>query len=86
MFSVETIGIALGLALALGVFAFKTATGEYYYCALSANKIGKTSFLLLVSTGYLGIFALAFFLLARLDFFGSHEILRHFSRAERQFI
>ena len=69
MVSAETIGIASGLALALGIFAFKTAVGAYYFCSLPATRRRKTAFLLLTWGLYAALFALAFAAIARFDLF-----------------
>ena len=68
MFTAEMTAIALGLTLALGVFALKTAVGSYCYLALPGGALRKTAFLVLVQVLYLVLFLAAFLLLPKLDF------------------
>lgn len=67
MFSAETAGIALGLAMALGIFSFKTAVGEYSFCSRKIPTLKKLRFLLLTWAAYALLFAAAFLLLERID-------------------
>ena len=67
MFSADTAGIALGLFLALGIFAFKTSVGIYYRLALPGTPARKTVFTLGLLAAYAVIFLLAFVLLDRID-------------------
>ena len=69
MFSAETAGIALGLAMALGIFSFKTAVGEYCFCSRQIPFPKKIRFLLLTWGAYALLFAAAFLLLERIDLF-----------------
>ncbi len=66
MFSAETIGIMLGLSLALGIFSFKTAVGEYYFFSISESKIRSVLFL----AGTWCVYGILFF--------ASFRILKHF--------
>ena len=69
MISAELLGIATGLALALGIFAFKTAVGEYYFFSVSRSR-GRSVLFLAVTWGlYLLLFGAAFLVLARFDLF-----------------
>lgn len=70
----ELYGIALGLFMALGIFAFKTAVGNYYYLALPGRKSGKILFLILMQIVYLVLFLLAFGILKRFDVFRITDI------------
>lgn len=67
--SAEATGIFIGLLLAIGIFAFKTAAGEYYYCSLPVSGMRKTVFMTAVSAIYLLLFILAFLLLDMLALF-----------------
>ena len=69
MSSPEMLGIALGLFCALGVFALKTAVGNYYYLSLPGNPIRKTVVLILMQCAYALLFLLGFELLKQVDFF-----------------
>ena len=70
----ELYGIALGLFMALGIFAFKTAVGNYYYLALPGRKSGKIFFLILMQVVYLVLFLLAFAILKRFNVFRITDI------------
>jgi|GEM_PF-887914 len=69
MDSAESLGIALGLFLALGIFALKTAVGNYYYLSLPGRPSVKIVFLIAVQVLYAVLFLLIFALLRRVDFF-----------------
>ena len=69
MLSGESVGIALGLALALGVFAFKTAVGEYYFFSMNPARSRRVAFLAATWFLYLLIFGAAFFVLEKFDIF-----------------
>ena len=69
MDSAESMGIALGLFLALGIFALKTAVGNFYYLSLPGRPAVKTVFLIAVQILYAALFLLIFALLGRVDFF-----------------
>ena len=69
MSSPEMLGIALGLFCALGIFALKTAVGNYYYLSLPGRGIRKTAVLILMQCAYILLFLLGFELLRRVDFF-----------------
>ena len=67
--SPELLGTAVGLTLSLGVFAFKAAAGEYFYCALPVPPRHKVFFLLLNTGLYTAVFYVSFLLLERIDLF-----------------
>ncbi len=67
--STELIGIAMGLALALGIFAFKTAVGEYYFFSVTPSPLRRALFLTATWGLYLLLFGAAFFVLERFDLF-----------------
>ena len=69
MSSPEMMGIALGRFCALGIFALKTAVGNYYYLSLPGRGIRKTAVLILMQCAYILLFLLGFELLRRVDFF-----------------
>ena len=69
MLTPELLGIAAGLALSLGIFAFKAAAGEYFFCALPGPARRKVFFLLLNSLLYCAVFMLAFKLIETIDLF-----------------
>lgn len=69
MFSVESAGIALGLALALGIFAFKTAVGEYYFFSVTSSGMKRALFLTVTWGLYLLLFGAAFLMLEKFDLF-----------------
>mgnify|MGYP001164743817 CR=1 FL=1 len=69
MFTAESIGIAVGLALALGIFAFKTAVGEYYFLAVVSSRAKRAAFLAVTLTMYAVLFAAAFAVLETFDLF-----------------
>ena len=69
MLTPELLGIAVGLALSLGLFAFKAAAGEYFFCALPGSAKRKFFFLLLNTLLYCGVFLLAFRLIETIDLF-----------------
>ena len=69
MSSPEMMGIALGLFCALGIFALKTAVGNYYYLSLPGRGIRKTAVLILMQCAYILLFLLGFELLRHVDFF-----------------
>lgn len=69
MSSPEMLGIALGLFCALGIFALKTAVGNYYYCSLPGSWVRKVLVLVLMQCAYAVPFLLGFELLKRFDFF-----------------
>ncbi len=69
MFTPEVLGIACGLTLALGIFAFKTAVGEYYFLAVTPSVRQRLVGILAMQGGYLLLFAGAFFILERFDLF-----------------
>jgi predicted transporter len=66
----ESLSIAAGLAMALSVFAFKTAVGEYYFFSIYRSTVKRTVFLAATWGAYLLLFVLAFALLSRFDLFG----------------
>ena len=66
--SPEMSGIALGLFCALGIFALKTAVGNYYFLALPGQPFRKTAAVILMQSAYALVFVLAFGLLGRFDF------------------
>lgn len=74
----ESIGIAAGLAMALGVFAFKTAVGEYYFFSVSRSAAKRTVFLSVTLGAYLLLFAAAFLALEKFDLFGFAGKSAHF--------
>ena len=67
--SPEMLGIALGLFCALGIFALKTAVGNYYFLSIPGRPGRKITVLLLMQAAYAAIFLLGFELLKRFDFF-----------------
>lgn len=69
MSSPEMMGIALGLFCALGIFALKTAVGNYYYLSLPGCGLRKTAVLILMQCAYVLLFLLGFELLRHVDFF-----------------
>lgn len=69
MFAAETAGIAIGLALALGIFSFKTAVGEYYLTALPGNSLRKAVILAVLWIAYYALFQAAFFLIRHISLF-----------------
>jgi len=69
MSSPEMMGIALGLFCALGIFALKTAVGNYYYLSLPGRGIRKAAVLILMQCAYILLFLLGFELLRHMDFF-----------------
>ena len=69
MFSADMFGLALGLFLALGIFAVKTAVGNYYYLSLPGGWGRKIRFLVLVQLLYALLFCGAFEGLKHLDAF-----------------
>ena len=72
--SAETTGLLTGLAFSLAVFAFKTATGEFYVLTASSESAGqKRGFLLTATAAYAAVFLLIFLLLSR--FPGIHGLL-----------
>lgn len=68
MASPEMSGIALGLFCALGIFALKTAVGNYYFLALPGQPFRKTAAVILMQSAYALVFVLAFGLLGHFDF------------------
>ena len=57
--SAETTGLLTGLAFSLAVFAFKTATGEFYVLTASSENAGqKRGFLLTATAAYAAVFLL----------------------------
>ena len=80
MLSPELLGIAAGLALSQGIFAFKAAAGEYFFCALPGSGKRKICFLLLNGLLYCGVFLLAFKLIESINLFhlagGAAEFLK----------
>lgn len=69
MFPAESIGIAAGLAMALGIFAFKTAVGEYYFFSVYRSAPKRAVFLAVTWGAYLLLFAAAFIVLEKFDLF-----------------
>ena len=69
MFAAETAGIAIGLALALGIFSFKIAVGEYYLISLSGHKLGKGIILAILWIAYYALFQAAFLLMKHISLF-----------------
>lgn len=69
MLTAESIGIAAGLAMALGIFAFKTAVGEYYFLAVVSSRVKRAVFLVAASAMYAVLFAAAFAVLETFDLF-----------------
>ena len=69
MFPAESIGIAAGLAMALGIFAFKTAVGEYYFFSVYRSMPKRAVFLAVTWGAYLLLFAAAFIVLEKFDLF-----------------
>lgn len=67
MLAADTAGIALGLFLALGIFAFKTSVGIYYRLALPGSPVRKTVFTAGLLAAYTAVFLLAFAVLDRID-------------------
>lgn len=63
----EVVSITLGLAFSLGIFATKTAVGQYYFLARQPGKRRRTVFLLLCSALYAALFVLAFALISKFD-------------------
>ena len=70
MISTESAGIAIGLSMAAAIFAFKTAVGEYFFCAVHTSWVRRLVFLALT----LGIYALIF--LAAFRLLGSVQLFR----------
>ena len=68
MLSPEMLGIALGLFMALGIFALKTAVGNYYFLALPGSAPVKIVSFSLIQLGYILLFLAAFPLLRNFDF------------------
>lgn len=69
MFAAETAGIAIGLALALGIFSFKTAVGGYYLISLPGHRLGKGIILFILWIAYFALFQAAFFLMEHISLF-----------------
>ncbi|MBO4630329.1 MAG: hypothetical protein J5858_00260 [Lentisphaeria bacterium] len=69
MYSPEIFGIAFGLFMALGIFALKTAVGNYYFLALPGRSAVKAFFLILMQAVYAAVFLIAFEFLKKFDFF-----------------
>ncbi len=69
MFSAESFGIAAGLAMALGIFAFKTAVGEFYFFSVAPSPARRVLFLAVTQGLYLMLFAAAFVVLEAFDLF-----------------
>lgn len=69
MLSAESVGIAAGLSMALGIFAFKTAVGEYYYLAVVSSRARRAAFLAVAWGMYAALFAAAFAVLETFDLF-----------------
>ncbi len=69
MWTAEVIGIALGLALALGIFAFKTAVGAYYFGAVHRSSGRRLGFAGAMAGLYLALFVAAFVILEKFDLF-----------------
>ena len=69
MLSPELLGIAVGLTLSLGIFAFKAAAGEYFFCALPGSARRKIFFLLFNGVLYCAVFLLAFRFIETIDLF-----------------
>ena len=69
MFAAETAGIAIGLALALGIFSFKIAVGEYYLISLSGHKLEKGIILAILWIAYYALFLTAFLLMEHISLF-----------------
>ena len=59
--------------LALGIFALKTAVGNFYYLSLPGRPAAKTAFLIAVQVLYAVLFLLIFALLKQVDFFRTAE-------------
>ena len=69
MSSPEMLSIALGLLMALGIFALKTAVGGYYFLALPGPAVRKTVSIVLMQLSYVVLFLAAFPFLRKIDFF-----------------
>lgn len=69
MLGAETVGIAIGLALALGIFSFKTAVGIYYLTALPCSALRKGIILAILWGSYCVLFPAAFLLIEKIDLF-----------------
>lgn len=67
--SLEWMGIAAGLMLALGIFAVKVALGLHYYFAVCAVPRRRWYFVALTAVMYGLLFGLSFVLISRLDLF-----------------
>jgi len=65
----EMLGIALGLFCALGIFALKTAVGNYYFFSIPGSRGRKIAALFLMQALYAVLFLLGFELLKQVDFF-----------------
>ena len=68
MSSPEMLGIALGLLGALGIFALKTAVGNYYYVSLPGSTVRKIAVLIFMQCVYALLFLLGFDLVKQVDF------------------
>lgn len=67
--SLEWMGIAAGLMLALGIFAVKVALGLHYFYAVCAVPRRRVFFLFLTGILYGLLFAFSFMLISRVDVF-----------------
>ena len=76
-FSPEIIGLLLGLAFSLAVFAFKTAVGESCFLVESENTKRNSLFLLAATAAYGVVFLLVFLLLS--FFPGMRQVLMEHS-------
>lgn len=69
MITPESTALAIGICTSAGIFAFKTAVGEYHFCAIHVSWKCRVLFLALTIGTYLLLFAAAFHLLDFFDLF-----------------
>lgn len=77
----ELCSLLLGLGFSTGIFAFKSAVGQYYYLTLQKKHSSKLIFLSLSLAGYSAIFLLSFYLISNFEVFKCAEYFQNFLRA-----
>ncbi len=81
MMKPELCSLFLGLGFSTGIFAFKSAVGQYYYLTLQKKHSSKLAFLSLSLMGYSSLFLLSFYLIINFEVFKCTEYFQNFLRS-----
>jgi predicted transporter len=77
----ELCSLCLGLGFSTGIFAFKSAIGQYYYLTLQKRRIDKLLFISLSLMAYSALFLGSFYLINNFEAFKCAEYFQNFLKA-----